>query len=148
MLKPTRSICGTCAPVSYWIEFRKAPKSLPSTSIGWPGPSRQLSNKYTIGTPSETRYWARLPNVSDELAAMGHVLVKPVSHPFRSTTGARVALDGTEALGCTSTAKVVCLCSPIALVAESLTVYSPGFTRSDAPSRIWSPARFGAATSP
>src|ERR1039458_7085675 len=102
MLKPTRSICGTCAPVSYLIVFRKAARSLPRTSMGWPGSSRQLSNRYTTGTPSATRYWARLPNVSDALAAMGQVLVKPVSHPFRSTTGGRVAPDGTETCGCRS----------------------------------------------
>src|ERR1017187_4540755 len=132
MLKPTRSICGTCAPVSYLIVFRKVAKSLPRTSMDWPAPSRQLSNKYTTGTPSVTRYWARLPNVSDALAARGHVPVKPVSHPFKSTTGGRVALDGTETSGCTSTAKVVCRCSPAALVAERLTVYLPGFVRSEA----------------
>ena len=58
----------------------------------------------------------------------------------------RVEPDGTETSGCTSTVRLVCRCSPAALVAESLTVYSPGLVRSGAASRIWSPARFGPAT--
>src|ERR1035441_6388887 len=94
MLWQTRSICGTWVPSSYLMELRKSLKSLARVSMGWPASSAQLSNRYTTGTPSATRYWARLPKVADALAAMGQVLVKPVSHPFRSTTGGRVAPDG------------------------------------------------------
>src|ERR1017187_9580422 len=53
----------------------------------WLGSTTQLSKKYTTGTPSETRYCARFPKVSDELLDTVHVPVKPVSHPFSSTAG-------------------------------------------------------------
>src|ERR1035437_49631 len=95
ILWATRSIWGTWAPESYLIVFRKAPKSAPKASMVLPASSTQLSNRYTTGTPSDTRYWARLPNVVADVVAMGHVLVKPVSHPFKSTTGGRVELGGT-----------------------------------------------------
>src|ERR1700733_4398872 len=130
------------------MEFRNALKSLPSVSMVWPGSSRQLSNKYTTGTPSETRYGARLPKSSDALAATGQAPVKPSSQPLRSTTGGRVEPVGTVTRGFTTTVRADCRWVPAAPVAERFTVYSPGFIRRDAPSRIWFPARFGDASSP
>src|ERR1039458_4124828 len=97
MLWQTRSICGTWVPSSYLMELRKSLKSLARVSMGWPASSAQLSNRYTTGTPSATRYWARLPNVVAEVVATGHALVKPVSQPFSSTTGGRAEPVGTVA---------------------------------------------------
>src|SRR5580693_10448557 len=101
-----------------------------------------------MGTPSETRYVARSPNVSAELFEIGQELVKPTSHPFRSTTGGRVEPDGTACRGCTTMVKAACRSSPASLLADSVTVYSPGFARRDAASRIPSPALLGPATRP
>src|ERR1035441_7278446 len=112
----------------------------------WLGSTTQLSKKYTTGTPSDTRYCARFPKVSDELLDTVHVPVKPVSHPFSSSTGGRVAPDGTVCLGFTTIANVVTRSSPASLVAESLPVYSPGFVRGGAASSTRSWARFGPAT--
>src|ERR1700733_4172296 len=102
--------------------FRNVPRSLPSVSIGWLASSVQLSKKYTTGTPSDVRYWARFPNVSVELLDTGQEPVNPVSHPFSSTTGGLVAVDGTVCRGFTTTSIVACCCSPAALVADSVTV--------------------------
>src|ERR1019366_1385365 len=137
MLWATRSIWGTWAPESYLIVFRKAPKSASRASMVLPGSTAQLSKRYTTGTPSDTRYEARLPNVVERVE-MGHALlrVKPFIHPFTSTTGGRVELGGTVTCGFTTTARVVCRSSPVSLVAESVTVYSPGFVRGGAASRI------------
>src|ERR1039458_8109960 len=107
----------------------------------WLGSTTQLSKKYTTGTPSDTRYCARFPKVSDELLDTVHVPVKPVSHPFSSTTGGRVAPDGTVCLGFTTIANVVTRSSPASLMAESLAVYSPGFVRGGAASSTRSYAR-------
>src|SRR5260370_40606370 len=106
------------------MELRKSPKSLARVSIDWFGSSRQLSKRYTEGTPSATRYWAKLPNVGADVVATGQELVKPDCQPFSSTTGGRVAPAGTLARGCTTTSKVVCRCSPVSPVADSVTVYS------------------------
>src|SRR5271165_3428271 len=111
----------------------------------WLGSTTQLSKKYTTGTPSEIRYSARFPKVSAAAEAL-HAPVKPVSHPFSNTTGGRVALDGTVALGFTTIDSVVTRSSPASLVAESLAVYSPGPMRSDAANSTRSRARFGPAT--
>src|ERR1017187_8339065 len=62
----------------------------------WLGSTTQLSKKYTTGTPSDTRYCARFPKVSDELLDTVHVPVKPVSHPFSSITGALVSENSRE----------------------------------------------------
>src|SRR5580692_8393339 len=101
-----------------------------------------------MGTPSDTRYEARLPNVSAGLAAIGQELVKPISHPFKSTTGGRADPDGTACRGCTTMVTAACRSSPASLLADSVTLYSPGFARRDAASRIASPARFGPTTRP
>src|ERR1035441_8659217 len=135
MLGATRSIWGTCPPESYLMVFRKAPKSAPKASMVLPGSTAQLSKRYTTGTPSDTKYEARLPNVVERVDKK-HVPVKPFIHPFTSTTGGRVEVGGTVTRGFTTTARVVCRSSPVSLVAESVTVYSPGFVRGDAASRI------------
>src|ERR1035437_7583510 len=86
MLWATRSIWGTWAPESYLMVFRKAPKSAPKASMVLPASSTQLSNRYTTGTPSDTKYGARLPNGARlpdvvEIVDKGHVPVKPFIHP-------------------------------------------------------------------
>ena len=85
-----------------------------------------------MGTPSETRYCARFPNVSDELVDTVHWPVKPASHPFSSTTGFRVKPDGTFCRGCTEMVTAAARTSPLGLTAEILAVYSPGLVRSGA----------------
>src|ERR1017187_965336 len=112
----------------------------------WLGSTTQLSKKYTTGTPSDTRYWARFPKVSDELLDTVHEPVKPVSHPFSSTTGGPAEPDGTFCMGLMTIANRVARSSPVSLVAESLAVYSPGLVRSGAATSTRSRARFGPAT--
>src|SRR5580700_8793496 len=113
----------------------------------WLGSMAQLSKKYTTGTPSSwVKYCSRFPNVSAELDDTVQVPVKPVSHPLSNTTGGREEPVGTCCLGLTTMVRATVRCSPSALVAESLAVYSPGLTRSGAASKTLSCARFGAAT--
>src|SRR6202167_3996249 len=106
----------------------------------------QLSKKYTTGTPSDTRYSARFPKVSAELDDTPHAPVKPVSHPFSSTTGGRVEPVGTVCLGFTTMVNGAARFSPVRLVAEIVVVYSPGLMRRGAASSTWSRVRFGPAT--
>src|ERR1700722_10032968 len=131
------------------MEFRKVANSVPSTSMDAPELRRQLSKRYTTGTPSSTRYWARLPNVSTELVDTGQALplLYPVSHPFSNTTGFRVEPDGTVTIGFTVKVSVLRRCSPAALTAETSTVYRPGLTRGEAPNTI-RPVRSGAIANP
>jgi hypothetical protein len=84
------------------------------------------------------RSFSRDPNVSDDPLDIGHDPKLPEleldknCQPFSKTTGGLVAFDGTVAGGLSVTLIAAVPSSPTWLVAEMLTVYSPGSVASEA----------------
>ena len=112
--------------------------------MGWLGSSRQLSNRYTDRHAVRHQVLRQIAECSPRnWSRPGQESVKPVCHPFNSTTGGRVECGRHAHAGLHHDSSVVCRSSPASLAADSVTVYSPGARFEEGASRIASCAGLG-----